>query len=472
MNIFLFCTNNPANTTYGIEEENIDSFARISMIFIGDIMGHDRQIDAAWNEETQSYDYNHCFQYVKPILSDFDLTVGNLEVTLPGKAPYAGYPQFKSPDALACALKEAGFNVMLTANNHSNDGYGKALINTIDVLRELDFYHTGTFKNMEERDSLYPLIIDENGFRIALLNYTYGTNGIPDEEPTFVNLINEELIVEDIECAKGHAPDLIIALMHWGDEYKLIENSYQQRIAGLLSKNGVDLIIGSHPHVLQPVKYISAGEEKDSVLTVFSLGNYISNQTKYNTDGGMMFEISYKKNVFTNEIVKESFNHHLVWRYRSPRTKETPNGQFFVIPVAEYEAGLLEDLEMSEADIASMNSFAKRMRKHMSENSISTEKFKKKDSIDIVHSQIETEKEYASDEVLFHVQIVATSKQKSDTIDVFEYKIIEKEENGMFKYMTTGTSKREEAEAMLIKLKEAGYNDAFIVSYLNSQRLE
>ena len=372
--LFIFCNyNQPAENDEAEKKEKVDSFATVSMIFAGDIMGHDRQIKAAWCNESETYDYVHCFQYVKPILSDFDLAFGNLEVTLPGKPPYAGYPQFKSPDALAYALKDAGFNVMVTANNHSNDGYGSALIHTIDTLRGLGFYQTGTFKNMDERDSLYPLIIEKNSFKIALLNYTYGTNGIPDEPPTFVNLIDKDLMLEDIEKAKEFNPDLIIAFMHWGDEYQLIENNYQRNNARLLAENGVDLIIGAHPHVIQPVKYVSAGET-DSVLTVYSLGNYISNQFRPNTDGGMMFEISYTKNIFTNEIKKNDYHHHIVWRYRSPRTEENPEGRYYVIPVAKYEANLIEGLDMPEDNIEAMNDFAKRMRKHFSETSVSSER--------------------------------------------------------------------------------------------------
>ncbi len=311
--IFFFIYNNPGENLNDSGSNKTDSFATISMIFAGDIMGHERQINAAFCNEKQEYDYTHCFQYVKPILSDFDLAIGNLEVTLPGKPPYAGYPQFKSPDALAYALKHAGFNGLVTANNHSNDGYGAALIHTIDTLRGLNFYQTGTFKNMAERDSLYPLIIKKNGFKIALLNYTYGTNWIPDEPPTFVNLIDEELMLEDLEKTNSLNPDIVIAFMHWGNEYELHENQEQRETAKLLAENGVDLIIGSHPHVIQPVKYIKTSQN-DSVLTVYSLGNYISNQFRPNTDGGMMFEITYKKNKYTGEIVKDSYYHHLVWR--------------------------------------------------------------------------------------------------------------------------------------------------------------
>ncbi len=463
INLLLFCNSNNAGKNFSDEIEEVDSFATISMIFIGDIMGHDRQINAAWCEETQTYDYVHCFQYVKPILSNYDLVIGNLEVTLPGKPPYAGYPQFKSPDALAYALRDAGFNVMVTANNHSNDGYGAALVHTIDTLQGLGFYQTGTFKNMEERDSLYPLIIDEKGFRIALLNYTYGTNGIPDEAPTFVNLIDENLMLKDIEKAKSFQPDLIIAFMHWGDEYQLIENKYQRDNAKLLAENGVNLIIGGHPHVLQPVKYVSAGEN-DSVLTVYSLGNYISNQRRLNTDGGMMFEISYTKNIYTNEIKKNDYHHHIVWRYRSPKTDKHPEGQFFVVPVAVYEAELLDGFIMPDEDVKSMNDFTERMRKHMKDNSVSTER---------LFNAIQKDQENTfsdTDVFLYHVQLLATSQPSMNTFEGFFVKVIEIKEDKLYKYLTQGFSSKEEAEKILPQIKAAGYNDAFIVQYKGNKR--
>jgi len=471
--MLLFCNSNNAGKNLSDDTVEVDSFATISMIFVGDIMGHDRQITAAWCEETQTYDYVHNFQYVKPILSSYDLAFGNLEVTLPGKPPYAGYPQFKSPDALAYALRDAGFNVMVTANNHSNDGYGAALIHTIDTLRRLGFYQTGTFKNIEERDSLYPLIIEEKGFKIAILNYTYGTNGIPDEAPTFVNLNNKDLMLKDIEKAKSIEPDLIIAIMHWGDEYQLIENKYQRDNAKLLAENGVDLIIGGHPHVLQPVKYVSAGEN-DSVLTVYSLGNYISNQRRVNTDGGMMFEISYSKNIFTNEIKKNDFYHHIVWRYRSPKTEKHPEGQFFVIPVAAYEAEILENLAMPDEDVKSMNDFTERMRKHMKDNSVSTEKLynRKQDSKASAEVKASDEQSLVSkSEVLFHVQLLATSQPSLEKFDGFFVKVIEIKEGNLYKYLTVGYVNRSDAEKIIPQIKEAGYEDTFIVKYQGNTRV-
>lgn len=356
------------------EPEVVDSLKQLSILFAGDVMGHGRQIRAAFDEATETYDYRDNYKYVAPIIQSADLAVANLEVTLPGKPPYTGYPLFKSPDALAYALKDAGFNTILTANNHSNDSYGSGLINTLDVLGSLNLYHTGTFRDINERDSLYPLIIEKNDFKVAMLNYTFSTNGIPDTPPTFVNRIDTAMIREDIAKAKLSEPDIIIAYMHWGAEYQLTENRRQREQAQFLADAGADLIIGAHPHVVQPVRYIHKNNG-DSILCAYSLGNYISNQIREDTDGGMMFEINYEKNIFTGEVEMIDYSHQLVYRHRTYRNDEFPHGQFFIIPIAEYEAGLIEDLEMPASEDQKLRNVTNVMRTSLKENeSVSKEK--------------------------------------------------------------------------------------------------
>ena len=147
---------------------------RLSLLFVGDIMQHDSNIAAAYNPVTGKYDYSACFEYVAPILKSADLAIGNLELTLAGK-PYKGYPQFSAPNELAYELKQVGFDVLVTANNHSVDRGKKGIERTIDVLDTLSMIHTGTFKDSAARANTYPLLIDKNGFRLSLLNYTYST---------------------------------------------------------------------------------------------------------------------------------------------------------------------------------------------------------------------------------------------------------------------------------------------------------
>src|SRR5690606_1749038 len=151
---------------------------RLSMVFLGDIMQHDSQIADAWDAERGVYDYRPCFQYIKRYTQSADLAVGNLEVTLAGK-PYKGYPQFSAPDELLVALKDIGMDVIVTANNHSVDRGKGGLERTIALLDSFGIAHTGTFRNPAEKERDYPLIVEKEGFRIALLTYTYGTNGLP-----------------------------------------------------------------------------------------------------------------------------------------------------------------------------------------------------------------------------------------------------------------------------------------------------
>ena len=211
-----------------------DSLHRIKLSFVGDIMGHENQLYAAAGDPSKmkskdmsDFNYETCFRYVQPIFEEADLMIGNLELTLNGKGRYTGYPMFRSPDILASYLKKAGFDLLTTCNNHSNDGLKYGVINTLDVLDTLGIEHTGTFRNQAERDRLYPLIVekevDGTTFRLAFINYTYATNGVRTREPCVVNLIEQNQIYKDIVTAKAAKPDLIIAIMHWGKEYKLDE---------------------------------------------------------------------------------------------------------------------------------------------------------------------------------------------------------------------------------------------------------
>ena len=251
------------------------------------------------------------FQYIKPIIEKADLAIANLEVTLPGKPPYRGYPQFRSPDELALALRLAGFDMLVTANNHSNDAGKKGVINTIATAKKYGFYQTGTFKNKKERELFYPLIVYKDDFKIAFLNYTYGTNGLKTKPPTIVNYIDEKLIEADMKLAKELKPDAIIVVTHWGKEYKYVENEKQRKLAKKIFNWGADLIIGMHPHVVQPIREMEI-LQKDSTLkktlVTYSLGNFISGQTTPNTEGGFMFEITLEKNktpVFDDSKIDE-----------------------------------------------------------------------------------------------------------------------------------------------------------------------
>ncbi|MEO0008079.1 MAG: hypothetical protein RJA20_2275 [Bacteroidota bacterium] len=343
----------------------------LRLLFAGDVMGHAPQIASAQLTRDKKYDYEPCFQYVKPIVSSADLAIANLELTLPGKPPYTGYPMFRSPDALAEAIKNAGFDVLVTANNHSNDARGTGVISTLRTLDRLKLSHTGTFTDANERDTRYPLILSRNGFRLALLNYTYGTNGVPTDSPTIVNLIDKTRMAADLEKAKSQKPHYIIVFMHWGLEYQLTENAEQKDLAAFLVSNGADLIIGSHPHVVQPVRqehvYTPEGYDKN-VVVVYSLGNYISNQLKPHTDGGIMFEVELLKKEGAEKAETGKNGIIPVWRYihKDPTGKTT----YFVVPVARATADPALIPNMAPEAKAAMLQFGTDLRKRIGYNEI------------------------------------------------------------------------------------------------------
>ncbi|MEZ5055751.1 MAG: CapA family protein [Saprospiraceae bacterium] len=355
-----------------------DQKRSIRLIFAGDVMGHSGQIVSAEVKTGELYDYTPCFQYVKPLVSDADLAIANLELTLPGKPPYTGYPQFKSPNELALALKDAGFDLLVTANNHSNDSYASGLINTLDVLDGYHFLHTGTFRNSDERLMYYPLLVYKNDFRIAFLNYTYGTNGIPTREPTIVNLIDVAQMEKDLAEAKSLKPDAIIVIMHWGLEYQLQQSTEQDFLTQKLFDGGADFIIGAHPHVVQPIKEVELERDgkKKKGLVVYSMGNYISSQTKTNTDGGIMVELTLEKDLSSKETILKEHTFIPIWRYI--RTLENGKKEYLILTDNELEKpGLLTpDAKLK------MESYFKRLRNHLA-NSDGIEKPISTESVDV-----------------------------------------------------------------------------------------
>lgn len=283
--------------------------SHVRLLFAGDAMQHLPQVQAAqWGE---AYRYDSCFHLLKEKISAADIACLNFETTLGGK-PYSGYPQFSSPDEFAVELKETGFDIFFLANNHIMDKGKKGLERTIDVLDSIGIKHTGAFKSKESRELHYPLIVIKKGIRIAFLNYTYDTNGIPVSAPNIVNVIDTLQIKRDLRITKLYNPDIVIANIHWGIEYATRPSREQKKVADFLFQNGVRIIIGNHPHVIQPlVKKETNGEIETAVY--YSLGNFISNQQKTNTDGGALAEITIHKTDKENLLRIESCNYSLVW---------------------------------------------------------------------------------------------------------------------------------------------------------------
>ena len=259
----------------------------ITLIFAGDVMHHMPQMNAAYVPETNSLDYTPCFQFVKPVIQKADLAFCNLETSLGGK-PFSGYPKFSSPDELLFALKDTGFDVIQIANNHVIDQGSKGLERVIQLIQDEGLHHTGAYINQDQRDTQYPFIIKVKGVKIAVLNYTYSTNGLIVRKPNIVNTIDTVQILQDILSARNSKADIIIMLAHWGNEYHLKSNDIQHDIADFCIENGVDLIVGTHPHVVQNVSFLENREKSKIVPVFYSLGNFISNQREKNTNGGIL----------------------------------------------------------------------------------------------------------------------------------------------------------------------------------------
>lgn len=259
------------------------------LLFVGDAMQHQAQIDVARQlGGGNSYDYSDCFKLIAPTVTEADYAVCNLEVPLGGGPDYTGFPCFSAPDSYAVALKDAGFDMFLTANNHCLDRRDRAARRTIFVLDSLGIDHVGTFHDAADRMAKVPFIKTINGIRFGFLNYTYGTNGIEPRNGVEVALIQKERMADEIRRTREAGAEIVVVAIHWGVEYVLLQNRNQEDIANFLIDQGVDLIIGGHPHVIQPMKVVRNEKEQKDVLLVYSLGNFISNMKTADTRGGAL----------------------------------------------------------------------------------------------------------------------------------------------------------------------------------------
>lgn len=288
-------TNN-INSDSEIRQEPIT----FSLAAIGDVMCHNTQYMDAYNSSTDSYDFSYVFEDIQTYIQSADISIGSLETTFAGKdRGYSNYPTFNSPEQLAYDLSEMGLDVLSTAGNHALDKGFSGLSDTLDVLDDANISHSGTYRSQEDRDSV--LIKDVKGVKVAILSYTYGTNGIPvpSDKEFCVNLIDKDLIKQDIENAKSQNADVIISCMHWGIEYQTTPNDEQEDLADFLFENGVDIILGNHPHVLQPMEKRSvtlADGTAEDCFVVYALGNFICDQNSENTRNSIILNLDITKN--------------------------------------------------------------------------------------------------------------------------------------------------------------------------------
>lgn len=267
-----------------------------TLLFAGDAMQHQAQLDQALAEGNgKAYDYSECFRWIAPAITEADYAVVNLEVPLGGGPRYSGYPCFSAPDSYAQALADAGFDMMLTANNHCLDSGMKAARRTIWALDSLGIDHIGTYHDVYDRERKVPFVKKINGIRFGFLNYTYGTNGIPARDGMEVAYIEKDKIAEEMKRTREAGAEILVVTMHWGIEYVLRENAIQRDLANFLIENGADMVIGGHPHVIQPMKMVRDEKRHKDVPVVYSLGNLISNMKTGDTRGGAYMRVRVER---------------------------------------------------------------------------------------------------------------------------------------------------------------------------------
>ncbi len=313
-----------ANPIVKEETSKPDVHQTIQIAAIGDILLHKPIYKEAFHDGTYSFD--PIFQTISPYLKKPDFLLANMEST-PGGASLglSTYPQFNSPHEIVDALKNNGVDLLTTANNHSLDIGEKGILSAITYYKKVNMPYVGSFESQSDHDRIRVQLV--NGVKLAILAYTYGTNGeqVPDGKNYLVNYIDEGTITSSIKEAHKVA-DVVIVCLHWGEEYQPEPNIFQKKLAKNLAESGADIIFGSHPHVLQPAEKIRRANGKETMV-FYSLGNFLSGQTMQNTEIGGIATVSLTLNeqdgmrsISFNQIdflptyvFQENYKHYSVW---------------------------------------------------------------------------------------------------------------------------------------------------------------
>lgn len=286
-------------------EEDLET---MQIVMVGDMLMHDKILESG-KQEDGTYNFDHLFANVKDFISAADLAIVNQETIMGGESyGYTGYPSFNTPYALADAEVNAGFDVLLLATNHTLDKTKKGVLNCMDYLdtNYPELGYVGINHSQEEQDNeIYTY--EENGITVAILNYTYGTNGIaiPSDMPYIVNTLDEDKVRSDIRKAEEIA-DFTIVCPHWGTEYRLEADSSQEKWAAIFLEEGVDLVLGAHPHVIEPIEWLT-DESGNEMLVYYSLGNFVNGtastgQGVSNRMVGGIADVTIGRNEETGEV--------------------------------------------------------------------------------------------------------------------------------------------------------------------------
>ncbi|MCQ6560303.1 CapA family protein [Paenibacillus mendelii] len=303
---------------------------------VGDIMMHMPQLPGAYDSKKKRYVFDPFFSEVKPILEEGDWTLANLETPIAGRdLEYTGFPRFNAPPELAEALRNAGFTIVTNANNHSLDRNFKGIDRTLTHLEKQGLITKGTARSQAEAEA--KTIVEQNGIRMGLLAYTYGTNGIPlpKDKPYSVSLIEEQAIIRDIHALREADADFITVVLHFGTEYQTTPNEAQKTLARKLVAAGADIIAGSHTHVIQPYETIDVSEPDGSVrrgLIIYSMGNFISNQRGGTKDYGVIYKAAIHKNNQTGKTSIGDIEAIPTWVHRY---KVNGTNRYTIVPLKQ-----------------------------------------------------------------------------------------------------------------------------------------
>lgn len=300
-------------------EEIIPPDCVANIVATGDTLVHSQVYKDAYDSSTGEYDFSPLFKHLTKYFENKTVAVGNLETTFAGSArSLSGYPLFNSPEHLAVDLKELGFDIMTTANNHSLDSRYAGVVSTLDFLDEAGLDHTGTARSVEEQETI--LFKDLNGIKTAFLCFSYGTNGnpIPSGKEYCINLIDKTLMKKLLDKAKEEGAEAICVSMHWGVEYQTKQNKEQEELADFLLENDVNVILGCHSHVPQPMEMRTVTMEDGTTKTgfvIYSMGNFFSAQKDINTRDTIILNVQIRKNGKTGEITIDKATYAPVYDY-------------------------------------------------------------------------------------------------------------------------------------------------------------
>ena len=312
--LLLFCS--------GFKQAEDDS---VSIVMVGDMLMH-MPVNRSGLKSDGDIDFSHLFTYTKKFIKEADVAIVNQEVMLGGaELKISGYPMFNTYYEVGDALVDAGFDVVLHATNHTMDRGKEGLLNCISYWENThpSVAYLGIQDTLQEQDNIF--VTEQKGIKIAILNYTYGLNGLPmpDDMPYAVNLMDKEKMAKDIAKAK-EISDFVIVCPHWGTEYVLKASSYQKEYAQFFLENGVDLVIGTHPHVIEPVEMIS-DDNGNEMLVYYSLGNYVNSTASEENDIGKrmlgaMADITIKRDE-NGKVIIDNYTAHPIVTYVSENKK-------------------------------------------------------------------------------------------------------------------------------------------------------